>query len=276
MRAELESHGHEVVSVARSPTENAGLVLDLCDRTAVIEAISSLQVDAVVHLAAIAFVAHGDVDQMYRVNVVGTRNLLEALSCSSHPPSAVLIASSANVYGNSDSEIIDECVLPKPANDYAVSKLAMEYMARIWMNRLPIMFVRPFNYTGVGQGASFLIPKIVSHFRMGADEISLGNLDVVREFQDVRDVVAIYRELLNHGRAGETYNICSGVGYSLLEVMQILEGMTGNRLRAIVNPDLVRANEVRKLVGSGSKLESVLPGHPRRPLQETLTWMLSE
>ena len=109
---------------------------------------------------------------------------------------------------------------PAPANDYAVSKLAMEYLAKTYSVRLPLIICRPFNYTGVGQAEAFLLPKIVAHVRKGATEIELGNLDVARDFSDVRDVSSIYARLIQTPAAvGATLNICSGKAYTLREVL---------------------------------------------------------
>ena len=121
--------------------------------------------DAVIHLAGIAFVAHGLPDDIYNVNLLGTRHLLSALDELGFGQSGVVLASSANIYGNAEKSPIPETTTPAPANDYAVSKLAMEHMARLFADKLPIVVTRPFNYTGRGQDKKFLIPKIVSHFK---------------------------------------------------------------------------------------------------------------
>jgi nucleoside-diphosphate-sugar epimerase len=227
----------------------------------------------VVHLAAISFVAHGDVDEIYRVNIVGTRNLLEALASAAQVPRMIVLASSANIYGNAQESPITEDTPPAPANDYAVSKLAMEQMARLWMDRLPVAITRPFNYTGVGQSEQFLIPKIVAHFRRGAREIELGNTQVWRDFSDVRDVARAYAAIVERKPVGQTLNICSGVSHSLEEVLETMAEIAGYRIKVKVNPAYVRGNEVAKLSGSNARLAAVARLSPLTSLPETLKWM---
>ncbi|MBU9221211.1 NAD-dependent epimerase/dehydratase family protein [Burkholderia multivorans] len=247
--------------------------VDLCDRATLAKVVADVQPDVVAHLAAIAFVAHGDAEAIYRTNVIGTRNLLEALAGLDKRPSAVLLASSANIYGNAAVEIIDESVEPNPANDYAVSKLAMEYMARLWRDKLPIVVARPFNYTGVGQSPQFLLPKIVSHFQRGERVIELGNIDVERDFSDVRRVVDAYRRLLQLAPAGGVFNVCSGRAVSLKSVIAMMEQIAGYSIEVRVNPAFVRANEVRRLQGDGSRLLAAVGELEDIPLENTLRWM---
>jgi nucleoside-diphosphate-sugar epimerase len=273
---ELEAAGYRVFGTVM-PGNDLGtdvLAVDLCDRAAVGAMVEQVQPDVVVHLAGIAFVAHSDVEQIYRVNVVGTRNLLEALAGAGHKASCVLLASSANIYGNASVPVIDENVAPAPANDYAVSKLAMEYMARLWMDKLPIVIARPFNYTGQGQSDNFLLPKIVSHFRRRAPRIELGNLAIARDFSDVRMVARSYRRLLAAAPAGEAFNICSGRSNALADVIDICADIAGYRIEVQVNPAFVRANDVLTLTGSNAKLARVIGPLDPPPLPDTLRWML--
>ena len=275
---ELEAHGWEVWGMGSQA--DSGRVryrnVDLLDATAMAEWLKEVQPQAVVHLAAIAFVAHSDARAFYDVNVVGTRNLLAALAALQNRPRRVLLASSANVYGNTTEGALDEGTPPNPANDYAVSKLAMEYIARLWMDKLPITIARPFNYTGVGQSESFLLPKIVSHFLRKAEVIELGNMEVWRDFSDVRDVVLAYGKLLQSDAAvGQVVNVCSGRLVSLREVLQMAERITTQQIEAVTNPAFVRANEVKTLCGDASKLRELIGQWEPRPLEETLTWMLS-
>lgn len=265
VKTELEANGHSVI----------GLRSDLTDPDAVENEILHIQPEAVIHLAGLAFVGEDNVNAFYDVNLVGTRNLLQALSKHAPNLQSVLITSSANIYGNSTGGIINESMNPNPSNDYAVSKLAMEYMARLWSNKLPLCIVRPFNYTGVGQNEKFLIPKIVKHFRDQKPFIELGNLDVWREFGDVRTVAAIYRMLIEHCPSGETLNVCTGQTYSLKEVIKICEQLTGYQVEIKVNPKFVRENEVRELKGDNTLLHRWIGDIPSFSFEETLSWMLS-
>jgi len=253
--------------------------VDLCNAAAVAATVEQVRPDVVVHLAGIAFVGHANVDLMYAVNVVGSRNLLAALAASPHRPGAVLLASSANIYGNADVAVIDESVAPAPANDYAVSKLAMEYMARLWMDRLPIILARPFNYTGVGQTDHFLLPKIVGHFRRGAREIELGNVAIVRDFSDVRSVVRSYRGLVAAAPGAAwpdpAFNVCSGRATSLHSVIALMEEIAGYKIAVKVNPAFVRSNDVLTLTGSRAKLDQAIGAVEQVALADTLRWMYS-
>ena len=275
---ELDAAGYQVFgTVSRGQARGAGMFgVDLCEGAAVTALVAQVRPDVVVHLAAIAFVAHADPGQVYRVNIVGARNLLEALAGQRRPPASVLLASSANVYGNAGSAgdcAIDELVTPAPANDYAVSKLAMEYMAQLWTDRLPISILRPFNYTGVGQDARYLLPKIVAHFRRGERQIELGNLDIERDFSDVRFVVRCYRRLLAATAAGQVVNICSGQSHSLAQVLAMMADIAGYQIEVRANPALVRTREVLRLVGSNARLGRIIGAPEPFALADTLRWM---
>jgi GDP-6-deoxy-D-talose 4-dehydrogenase len=255
------------------------LQTDLTDREAMSEHVLASEPDAVVHLAAISFVGHADENAFYAVNVVGTTNLLAALTRLPKPPRRVLLASSANVYGNSRHSPIAETQQPAPISHYATSKLAMELMVRGYEDRLPIIITRPFNYTGPGQDLNFVIPKLVDHFARRAPTIALGNIEVEREFNDVNMVSSAYLQLLQHGEAGETYNVCSGKPFALQYVIDLLSRITGHQIQVELNPAFVRSNEVRRLCGSPTKLQTLLTskgGNVEAPsLESTLRRMLN-
>ena len=246
---------------------------DLTDLASVERTVSKAEPNFVVHLAAISFVAHGNAEDFYRVNVIGTMNLLQALVGLKRAPDKVLLASSANVYGMPAVEVLDESLCPAPVSHYACSKLAMEHMARGWFDRLPILITRPFNYTGPGQAEHFLVPKIVRHFKDRAPFIELGNLHVRRDYSDVEDVVAAYVSLLEGDVHSEVVNICSGRDIALLEIVSMMREIAGYEIEVRVNPEFVRENEVPRLMGNTAKLRSLVTLPPFRPIQETLRRM---
>jgi nucleoside-diphosphate-sugar epimerase len=266
VRDELIKNNHEVLD----------LDSNLLDKKALDIEIQSKEIDAVIHLAAIAFVQHSDVNAIYENNIIGTRNLLDTLASYVPKVKHVLIASSANVYGNAAIEKITEDTPLNPVNDYAITKVAVEHMAYLWMDRLPISITRPFNYTGLGQSDDFVIPKIVSHFKKKKDFIELGNIEVWREFNDVRSIASIYRKLIEHQPLYSAVNLCSGVTYSLKEIIEIVSLIYNRQINIKMNPNFVRTNDVQKLSGDTSKLKSILGGFKFTNLKDTLSWMSLE
>jgi nucleoside-diphosphate-sugar epimerase len=266
VREELLKNNHEVLD----------LEANLLDKKALDIEIQSKEIDAVIHLAAIAFVQHSDVNAIYENNIIGTRNLLDTLASYVPKVKHVLIASSANVYGNANIEKITEDTPLNPANDYAISKVAVEHMAQLWMDRLPITITRPFNYTGVGQSEDFVIPKIVRHFKQKKDFIELGNVEVWREFNDVRSIASIYKKLIELKPVFGPVNLCSGVTYSLKEIIDMVALITNHKINIKVNKDLIRKNEVKKLSGDPKVLELKIGKINFLNFNDTLLWMLEK
>ncbi|TFW01503.1 NAD-dependent epimerase/dehydratase family protein [Oxalobacteraceae bacterium OM1] len=274
VRAELEAAGHTVIdAVVGAPAGPGQVMLDITSLDNCGRVMDSVRPDYLVHLAAISFVGHADAEAFYRVNVIGTLNLFQGMADAGVKLRRALVASSANVYGNATAGVIAETQTPCPVNHYAVSKLAMEHMVRTWADRVPVVITRPFNYTGVGQAPHFLVPKIVSHFMQRAPVIELGNLDVERDFSDVRRVAAIYRRLLESDCENEIVNVCSGRPYSLRDIVKMMQQIAGYEIEVRVNPAFVRQSEVKTLIGSVDKLNRLAGDVPVIPLDETLRWM---
>lgn len=266
--------GHYLgIALAEHGMEPVSLDVDITDKEAVQDAVAQIHPDMVVHLAAVAFVHSDDYESFYRVNQLGTFNLLDALA-SHAQGTPVLLASSANIYGSTIGGCIDEDARPNPTNHYAISKWAMEMGAQQWAGSLPLMIVRPFNYTGVGQQERYLIPKIVEHFKRRAPRIELGNLDVNRDFGDVRSVVDAYVRLLHQPFTKSALNVCSGATHTIRQVIDICRGLTGHDIEVAVNPAFVRSNEVALLAGNPGRLQAALPDWKPFRLEETLAWML--
>ena len=258
--------------------ELIGLQSDITNLLALEKEVLKVAPDAVIHCAGISFVASKDQEAFYRVHALGTSNLLTALTQLPQKPKKVLLASSATVYGNAVLTPTPEDYPLKPMDHYAMSKVAMEEMAKTFFDQLPIIIARPFNYTGVGQHDNFLIPKLIRHFAQKAPAIELGNLLVEREFNDVATICEVYLALLEYGHAGEIYNVGTGQVRSLANVVDTLVKLTQHPMKISVNPDFVRANEVRRMCGNPQKLMDLLYHHNIKlqipSLEETLQKML--
>lgn len=188
---------------------------------------------------------------------------------------SVIVASSANIYGDQGRIAIEENSPTKPINDYSVSKVSMELVCQLYKQEFPILITRPFNYTGVGQSLSFLVPKIVHHFKQKKSEILLGNLNVYRDISDVRDVIKIYDMLLKmpHFQSGEIVNIASEEVISLKEIIEICEGLSQHSIKVTTSKDFTRNNEIGYLCGSNKKLKNLIQLPALTPISNTIQWM---
>ncbi len=268
---ELEVKGYQVIGLVHESEGDNQVVCDLTDKAAVFTCLEQVKPDYVIHLAALSFVGHSDQKAFYDVNVFGALNILEAAHELGLTFKKVIFASSANIYGNPVSvEKIDESISPAPVNHYAMSKLAMEHMTKLWFDEFPLIIARPFNYTGPGQAGQFLIPKIVSHFKRKSLDIELGNIDVYRDFSDVRDIAKAYVSLLESDVRSEVVNLCSGNVSSLSSIIEQMEQIAGYKINVKVNPAFVRANEIKVLGGDNSKLVSLTGFKPTIKIDKTL------
>lgn len=267
--AALQAAGHEALD-----PEAGGSGFDLTQPSTIAASLSSLRPEAIIHLAARSFVGDSDVAGFYAVNAVGTTNLLDQSLALGLPLNRIVVASSANIYGNATAEPITEATPAAPVNHYAASKVAMEAIVRTYAGRLPIVMTRPFNYTGVGQAGQFLVPKLVTHHARRAATLELGNIDVVRDFSDVRRIAQAYVKLLEADVPGGVTNLCSGQGRSLRWILDQLGELSGHRPEIRVNPAFVRASEVHRLVGSSRTMDEAVGVLSYGDFRQTLAWML--
>lgn len=276
----LASNGHIVAALTRNPMDlrqeavSSWHCADLADFSSVAKVVAEARPEAVIHLAAVSFVAHSDVKEMYTSNILGTRNLLQAL-VDNEAPNNVMVVSSANIYGNRTSGPLNERLEADPRSDYALSKLACEHLAAMYSDRLSTGVVRPFNYTGVGQSSNFLIPKIIEHARARSASIELGNIEVARDFSDVRFFAqAVARLIERPDFKGRTVNICSGRAVTLTELIDLVTDISGHHLAVKTNAELVRSQEVEQLWGDDTLLQSLIGPLSGPSLDETIKWML--
>jgi GDP-4-dehydro-6-deoxy-D-mannose reductase len=239
--------------------------------------VAQVPVDAIVHLAAMASGAAARKDPMgaMQVNAIGSVNFItEFLEAGQRP--RVLFVSSGEVYGAGHNGPIPEDTPLKPASPYAASKFAAE-PAMLGMAEgtgIRMIIARPFTHTGPGQAPLYVLPGMVERLReakrTGQLEIPVGNLDPVRDFLDVRDVAKAYLLLLEHGVAGEAYNVASGVGHRLGDCFATLVRLVGVEAVPVTDASLARPADISVLIGDPSKLHAATGWTPQIPFEQTL------
>jgi GDP-4-dehydro-6-deoxy-D-mannose reductase len=252
---------------------------DVTDTNSMREVFESFRPDVTYHLAALTHVGDSwkNAEEFTRVNVVGTRRVLDAAFDAAHD-STTIVVSSSEVYGVvSDADLpLREEFRVAPANPYSSSKVEAEHVAReVWHDRRQrVVIVRPFNHIGPGQSPTFVVPALASRLldarERGATEIPVGDLSTRRDFSDVRDVVRAYRLLAEFGASGEVYNVASGHDVALSDIAARLVGQIAPDVTLAVDPDLLRPNDVPVFRGSFDKLHEATGWSPRITLDESL------
>jgi GDP-4-dehydro-6-deoxy-D-mannose reductase len=277
----LQSLGYDVTGTSFPNGSNRSLgcpavPLDIRKPQAVKKVVGDLRPDTIYHLAGITRPGLDQVPSFYEVNLMGTLHVLEA---AREVGAEVLVVSSAYVYGKHNEPLSEEALL-MPVNHYGSSKAAADLAAIGYaLDGLPVVRARPFNHSGPGQSPDFLLPTLVHQLvRIEAGHeppvLELGNLDSVRDFSDVRDVVRAYGLLMQSGESGEAYNVASGIGMSVRHLVELLVELAGVSVEIIVEPTRVRPSDIAYLVGDASKLCQSVGWQPAYDLEQTLTDML--
>jgi GDP-4-dehydro-6-deoxy-D-mannose reductase len=239
----------------------------------------------VLHLAAQSSVpaAFADPRGTFEVNLLGTLNLLESLRAARFG-GRFLHVSSGDVYGAVPEAAlpIDESHPPAPRNPYAVSKLAAELLCRQWhySEGLDLVIARPFNHIGPGQDERFVVPalarQVAAAARGGDPTIRAGDIDVTRDFSDVRDVVRAYAALLRAGRGGATYHVSSGRETRVRDLLERLCRIAGIEARVAQDEARMRPSEQRRMAASSARLAADTGWAPIFTMERTLADILGE
>src|SRR3989442_981703 len=260
--------------------------VDLRDADRLRRAVASIAPEAVIHLAAQTFVPESLARprETYEINFFGTLNLLEALKAAGFK-GRFLFVGSGDSYGivGSDDLPVDEMHPLRPRSPYAVSKAAAEALCYQWAQSeaFEILMTRSFNHIGPGQSERFVVSAFarqVMEIRKGrrAPAIRTGDIDVTRDFTDVRDVVEAYRLLLTQGIHGEVYNVCSGSEQSIRDLLMRLLRLAGVEATIEQDPSRLRKTEQRRIFGSPRKLERDTGWQRRYSLETSLADILNE
>jgi GDP-4-dehydro-6-deoxy-D-mannose reductase len=261
------------------PDAGTAAAVDLLDADALSSAVAAARPDIVFHLAALSSVRRSweQPRDTLSANVTMSVNLLEALRHEA-PSARIVWVSTCEVYGVPEALPIPESASIRPANPYAVSKAAAEMLAGVYARSygLDLVCARPFSHAGPGQLPIFLLSSLARQAAQGRRDgvqrlrIVTGNPDTRRDFTDVRDIVAAYRELAAP-RAGDVYNVSSGRSISAAEQVTLLsELISPIEVEHVVDPARVRAHEVMELRGDSSRLSEETGWRPAIPLRQTM------
>jgi GDP-4-dehydro-6-deoxy-D-mannose reductase len=281
------AEGDDVLTVG-GPADETGdepwARLDLLSLDSVREAVGKALPEGIIHLAGFSSVAksHQEPAKAFAVNTLGTAHLLVAVR-ELVPRCRVLLVSTGEVYGPiSAGELANEQMPLNPLSPYAASKASAETIGQQFFRGYGTQVVnaRSFAHIGPGQTTNFVVPSLAAQVAAvkqgsGSTGIQVGNLDPVRDFLHVQDVVAAYRILLTKGEPGRTYNVCRGEGRSIRSLLDELQSLANTHAELVVDPARVRPVEIPWLVGNPGILRS-LGWAPRYSVRDALQEVLGE
>ncbi len=252
------------------------LKCDIADKLEVDNVIKKSTPDYVYHLAAMSSGNESDREKVFKVNVDGTVNILRSCQTISKKM-RIMLASTSYIYGSgANCRPFTESDMENPIGIYAESKLEMERMAKKYItDQVEIIISRAFNHTGPGQTENFVVPafaKQIAEIEKGINQpvIQVGNLNAIRDFSDVRDVIRAYNLLATEGKSGEIYNIASGTHYSIAEILELLLSFSGIKIKIKKDSSRMRPSDIACSVGSFSKIKKELEWSPKIDFKDTL------
>ena len=241
------------------------IFLDITHKQAVSSTLHQIKPDLIFHLAAqsSASISWKNPDLTFSINVNGTINLLESLRefC---PKTKMLIVGTSEEYGIVDNKPITEDSILNPMNPYGISKMTQEKIGQLYATAydMNILFSRSFNHVGIGQSPVFVIPdwcKQVAEIEKGMKEpvINVGNIDVIRDFSFVKDVVRSYIDIIEFGTSGEVYNVGMGKSYSLKAILEMIIESSETDIQIFKDPEKMRPSENPIIKCNREKLDSI-------------------
>lgn len=256
--------------------------IDLNDRFAVYRMLGKIKPDYIVHLAAMSSVAQSwqDPAKCFLNNTSVFLNLADGVR-ELNIQCRILSVGSSEEYGIYDEPMKENFAL-HPKSPYSVARLSQEYLSKLYVDyfKLDIVMTRSFNHIGPRQNPKFVIPSFVHQLvkisKGELGDIKVGNIDVIRDFLDVRDVVDAYYKILKSSQTREVYNVCSGIGYKLRDIIDIVSKHLNITPKIIVDSSRLRANEIMSVIGDNTKLKTELGWNPKYNLDTTLKDMVEE
>lgn len=258
--------------------------INLCDRELIKEVIENFKPDYLLHLASISSVSQSwnyPVESFVN-NTNIFLNIIESIR-ELGLQTRILSIGSSEEYGNypADKMPLKEYYKLKPCNPYSVARVSQEMLSKLYADAydMNIIITRSFNHIGPRQRETFVIPSFIKQLlnikKQGGSKIEVGNIEIIRDFLDVRDVVVAYYKLLTEGISGEVYNVCSGVGIKLKEIINIVSEELNITPEIQIDKNRIRPTDNLTIIGDNTKLKKELNWQQKYTLTQTLKDMIS-